>query len=265
MSFLQDLGAVFASIPFQWKLAGLCLSIASWFPANKDKFLLNYWTGCLGAFGGGTLSALMLQGVPGASLALFDSNIVGAIWTASWWLMNYSPNNIGWRVHNLLPVRMVTKMGMNMLRAGVIAQRIDVSESQYPGVIAAALFIGTISATGGKLLVDLIQQLTGKLKGNSEIAEPGFPIRSGFFGSLLYWTSVYGMGWLKPSEGAALVIAILVAHGVLSDLSGRPLDFTYPIAKAAHTLTLIPMPGQPANTAAKASPAAKASSAKKVA
>jgi hypothetical protein len=32
-------------------------------------------------------------------------------------------------------------MGMNMLRAGVIAQRIDVSESQYPGVIAAALFI----------------------------------------------------------------------------------------------------------------------------
>jgi hypothetical protein len=39
-----------------------------------------------------------------------QSNIVGAIWTASWWLMNYSPNNIGWRVHNLLPVRMVTKV-----------------------------------------------------------------------------------------------------------------------------------------------------------
>lgn len=32
-------------------------------------------------------------------------------------------------------------MGMNMLRAGVIAQRIDISQVQYPGVLAAALFI----------------------------------------------------------------------------------------------------------------------------
>lgn len=33
------------------------------------------------------------------------------------------------------------QMGMNMLRAGVIAQRIDISQAQYPGVVAAALFI----------------------------------------------------------------------------------------------------------------------------
>lgn len=244
MGFLADLAVLFASIPFQWKLVGLCITIASWFTSHKDKYLLNYWTGCLGAFGGGTLSALMLQGVPGASVALFDANMVGLTWTVSWWLMNYSPNDIAWRIHSILPVRMMTKMGMNMLRAGVIAQRIDISQVQYPGVLAAALFIGTVSATGGKLLVDLIQQLNGDLKGNSEIVQPGFAFRSGFFGSLLYWSTVYGVGWLKPAEGAALVIAIFVTHGVLSDLSGQPLDFTSPIATALHWATRVPMPEQ---------------------
>lgn len=43
MGFLADLAVFFASIPFQWKLVGLCITIASWFTSHKDKFLLNYW------------------------------------------------------------------------------------------------------------------------------------------------------------------------------------------------------------------------------
>ncbi len=54
---------------------------------------------------------------------------------------------------------------MNSLRAGIIAQRIDVTHQLFPGVLAAALFVGTIAASGGKLLVDLIQNLSGELKG----------------------------------------------------------------------------------------------------
>jgi hypothetical protein len=54
---------------------------------------------------------------------------------------------------------------MNMLRAGIIAQRVDVAQQLFPGVAAAALFIGTVGAAGGKLLVDTIQHLTGDLKG----------------------------------------------------------------------------------------------------
>ncbi len=61
---------------------------------------------------------------------------------------------------------------MNMLRAGIIANRVDISEQMFPGVLAAALFIGTVAASGGKLLVDLIQHLTGELKGQSACATP---------------------------------------------------------------------------------------------
>lgn len=61
---------------------------------------------------------------------------------------------------------------MNMLRAGIIANRVDISQQMFPGVLAAALFIGTVAASGGKLLVDLIQHLTGELEGQSACATP---------------------------------------------------------------------------------------------
>jgi hypothetical protein len=54
---------------------------------------------------------------------------------------------------------------MNMLRAGIIVQRVDVTQQLFPGVAAAALFVGTIAAAGGKLLVDTIDHLTGDVKG----------------------------------------------------------------------------------------------------
>jgi hypothetical protein len=67
--------------------------------------------------------------------------------------------------------------------------------------------------------------------GPSEISAPGFPLRTGFLGSLIYWGAVYLLGVLKPSEGAALVTTIFIAHAIASDLSGRPLDFTWPLAR----------------------------------
>lgn len=256
-TLLQDLAVLYNSVPFLWKLIGHCLIVASWFRSHRDKFLLNYWTGFLGAFGGGILSALVLQQPQRAGVALFEDNIVGIVWTLCWWGIMYSPGDVVNSVHSLLPVRMLTKVCMNMLRAGIIAQRIDLTQQLFPGVAAAALFVGTIAAGGGKLLVDLIQQLTGDLKGPSDVTQPGFPLRSAFFGSLLYWVSVYFLGALKPAEGAALVTSVFVAHALASDLSGRPLDFTLPLARAAHAATNVPMPGLPPATERPQAAAAK--------
>lgn len=81
--------------------------------------------------------------------------------------------------------------------------------------------------------------------GASEVTEPGFPLRTGFFGSLLYWLTVYFFGVLKPLEGAALVTTIFILHGVAADLTGQPIDFTYRLALMLHRVTGVPMPGQP--------------------
>ena len=65
---------------------------------------------------------------------------------------------------------------------------------------------------------------------------------------------------LPTREGKALVTAIFVAHAVLSEVTGRPLDFTLPVGRAAHAVCCVPMPGL---VAASAKPAAPAESKKK--
>lgn len=55
---------------------------------------------------------------------------------------------------------------LNILRAGLIASRVDLSVQKYPGVIAAPLVIGTIAGSGGKFLQDGIQMACGSLHGD---------------------------------------------------------------------------------------------------
>ena len=58
--------------------------------------------------------------------------------------------------------------------------------------------------------------------------------------ALSYWLLVHKYGELTPGEGKALITSVLVAHAVLSDLVGLPLDFTAPFAHILHAVTLVP-------------------------
>ena len=71
--------------------------------------------------------------------------------------------------------------------------------------------------------------------GPPEIVQPGFAARSGFVGALLYYLLVTVGGVLTPKEGRALVIVLYVAHGLISDISGRPcvLPVIHPATVAA--------------------------------
>lgn len=251
---LTALADVYALVPFYIKLIGHCLVVSSWFrqPFLRERYMLSYWVGLFGAFGGGLLTAFLFQDPQRFGIALFADNTMGLTWTLCWWLMNYSPFDIAYKVHDILLVKMTTKALMNALRAGVIAGRVDVVVALYPGVYVAPLMIGTLAASGGKLCVDTIMALYGpKPSGPSEIAQPGFALRTGMFGSLTYWLAVHVFEVLKPREGGALLVTIFVAHGLASDLVGQPLDYTHPIAYVLHTLLLVPMPGAPAVKAAR--------------
>ena len=52
------------------------------------------------------------------------------------------------------------------------------------------------------------------------------------------------MQGLSAREGKALVITAFVAHAVLTELTGMPLDWTGPVSRAAHAVCNVPMPGQ---------------------
>ena len=67
-------------------------------------------TGFLAAFGGGLLSAFLLQDPQKFGISLFTDNTLGVTWTLCWWLINYCPLDAVNRVHSFLPVRIVTKV-----------------------------------------------------------------------------------------------------------------------------------------------------------
>lgn len=105
-----------------------------------------------------------------------------------------------------------------------------------------------------------------RLAGPAELTAPGWPWRSGALASTAYYLLVHVSGVVNPREGKVLVTSVFVAHGLLSDFSGLPLDFTEPVARLLHTMANVPqqpaLPGAPKPAAAE-KPAADETEAKK--
>ena len=98
------------------------------------------------AFGGGTITALVIGDRKVAPLAIFASNDVAIIWTAAWWLLNYSPlSSISLTfLEGFLPLKVACKACVNTLRAQLISSRVDFAVRAFPGVVAAPLLLGEL-------------------------------------------------------------------------------------------------------------------------
>ena len=63
--------------------------------------------------------------------------------------------------------------------------------------------------------------MAGAYAGPSEFTVPGFALRSGFAGAVLYYVLVLNWHWLSAEEGRGLIVLLYVIHGVISDLAGK--------------------------------------------
>ena len=62
------------------------------------------------------------------------------------------------------------------------------------------------------------------------------------FGTTAYFVLAHALENWTPKEARALITLLFVAHGVLADFAGQPLDFTAPIARVLHLLLNVPDP-----------------------
>lgn len=184
-----------------------------------------------------------------APVPLFAVNSVGVIWTACWWAINYFPGDI---VHTLyasvLPIRMMCKLCLTILRVGLIVARVDLAVRLFPGVVAAPLVLGTVGGSGGKFCVDALMLASS----GSEIAVPSFIWRSGLLCSAVYYLLVHVGDVFTISQGKSLLLTLFLAHSLVSDAVGAPLDFTEPLASALHVLLNVPRPSSIGGVAAHA-------------
>lgn len=256
-STLDAISDIYNAVPTDVLLIGHSLCVAAMMRKLRDRYLLSYWVCCcivadqhhqanqqvsfIAAFGGGVVSALLLCDRHVAPNPLFASNMLGIIWTACWWAVNYFPGDIVFSLQQLLPIRMACRVCLSILRIGLIVARVDLAVKLFPGVIAAPLVLGTVAGSAGKFVADAVLVVV-QPTAPTELAMPGFVWRSGFLCSAAYYVSTHVLHALTAQQGRALMLTLFVAHGMVSDIVGSACDFTEPIANVLHVLLNVPRP-----------------------
>eukprot|EP00879_Flechtneria_rotunda_P023314 GHRR01024663.1.p1 GENE.GHRR01024663.1~~GHRR01024663.1.p1 ORF type:complete len:384 (+),score=128.00 GHRR01024663.1:63-1214(+) len=241
------------SLPFSYVFIGHCLFCALAAPELRDRFLVHYMLTFLWGNGGGITTALLLMAPQYAKLAFFASNEIMASWTVCWWLVNYFPGDV---FRNLLKrwyIKVFAKSCTALLRALLIVQRVDLGCKLYPGVAAAPLLLGTLAGCGGRLIADAMLYGWQAMPGSAELTSPGFVSRSAAMAAVTYHVLGHVLQLLPLSAAAGLVVTALMLHSFATEITGRPLDFTAPVADLLHILTRVPSPSTLATVVATSS------------
>ena len=210
-------------------------------PLPRGQYLLSFLTGAVGSFGGGILTALLLQDPARAPLAMFADNRVMVLYAAAWYGWLHAPGRPLQRAYDAVPLLpLVCRAASSYLRSLLIVARVDLAASKYPLVVAAHLICGTLAGSGGGFMSSLIMRSAGLSARPPDIVVPGFGFKSAFVAALLYAGLAHWTALLSPAEGKLALVTLLVGHGVASDLAKRPLDFSaYPF-EVFHRLSGIP-------------------------
>lgn len=239
-------------------LVGHCLFTASLtrglsHPAPGDKpdpsafysWLFSLVYGVIGSFGGGLTSCLLLRDPSLTNLSVFSDNRVFLFFVVAWWLMNFAPKDVAFKVYSFLPVQLLARMGSSYLRSTMICMRVDMAVLKFPGIVGAPLLLGTIGGTGGKFFSDLILAGAGRMPAGQlpEIMSPTFGGKASFLTALLYVALVHWGVFVSREAAEMLVILCFELQTVGLLLLGLPCDFTVPVFKVFHALTGIPEPG----------------------
>ena len=235
---LSKCAAAYASVPFYPALLGHCIFMVGLFKGRYERnWLKAFWVSFIGSFGGGTMVSLL----HGERIAWLENNNILLMYAAVWYALNYAPvvSLFSKMLAGLLPVRMAAKAASTMIRVKLLCMQVNLAVAGYPGQWYTPLFFGTVAATGGKFIADAVAALSGERVASS-FSLPDWPVRSGFFGSLIYTFLAHWSRLLAPELAEAAVMSLFLAHAVSSDLLGGELDWTAPLEWIFHLVTRIP-------------------------
>eukprot|EP00897_Mesotaenium_endlicherianum_P003463 jgi/Mesen1/3144/ME000184S02215 len=246
---VRQLGHVYHTLPVYWLMAGHSMYCASLYHGQpfRSYWLLSLLVSFIAGYGGGTtVNVLFLK--EHASW-LLDDYIVG-IFLLCWWLISYSPGNIGFRIFSLAPIKTTCKACSMILKSRTIFSKVDAAVSIFGAhAVVPPLFLGTLGGCGGRLLCDLAGKAFS-LKEPVELAQPSWiaanmqcrSVRSVFSAALLYVATVFWMPILPHDVAQTLIMTLMVGQCIASELSGMELDLTQPFVSLFHSLTGIPAP-----------------------
>ncbi|CAI5508024.1 unnamed protein product, partial [Closterium sp. Naga37s-1] len=206
---LHDAGLAFQSIPFDLIIIGhaLATSAAVRIPLLRRHWLLCFWASFFTGYGGGTLTSLLLHD----HFVWLRNDSVLLLFALCWWVITYSPYDVGSRLYALTPVKLLARVTASIARTGVVISRVDRAVVLFgKHAVVAPVFIGTLAGCGGRLILDLVLALlTASPPSRAELLYPSWLSRSACIMAVGYTLAVHWAACCTSQAAFAAIASLL--------------------------------------------------------
>ena len=242
-SHLGQAQQAYNSLPHMISLIGHCLYCASLEEKLRGHFLVHFISTFLTAFGGGLFSSLLFSDRDKLPISILSNEAMGWTWVAIWWSVNWAPLSLVTTAVSWAPFKSLTKATVIYNRARQMCYRMQALSDRHPGHVIGPILFGTFGASIGKISTDTIRMIADPNEPNPrhEALSPTYTFRSALLCSIIYVLSAVCplTRFLSSSEGTSLITTILIGQGLLSDMTGMPMDWTLPICNLFTSLLCV--------------------------
>ncbi|CAG5115994.1 unnamed protein product [Candidula unifasciata] len=110
-----------------------------------------------------------------------------AIATAVWYLVNFSPFDIVYKLCKLLPMYLIICIMVEIRRAHMVYHGVLVTKKLYPRAYFVIVLVGTIKGCGGCFMRNICRLVRGIwIPDTSEILQPTFVTKASLFASVMF-------------------------------------------------------------------------------
>lgn len=149
------------------------------------KHPLSTWMSCMLAIFGGAILANFLLGEPVLSAVKSDQHLVLA--TAVWYLVFYSPFDIGYKFVKFLPVKLVLSCMKEVYRCRKVYDGVVHASRLFPASWFVMIAIGTVKGSGNSFVKVVERLFRGVWTPNAmEMLALGFPTKASLVTAVIF-------------------------------------------------------------------------------
>ncbi|GIY44349.1 trimeric intracellular cation channel type 1B.1 [Caerostris darwini] len=149
------------------------------------KHPLTCWITCMLSIYGGAMLANFLLGEP--ILSSFKNQNSLLLATAAWYVIFYTPFDIGYKIFKFLPIKLVLALMKEVIRCKKVHDGVVHAAKIYPNSYLIMIIIGTLKGNGTAFLKVLERLLRGVWTPNAiELVQISFPTKACIAASFIF-------------------------------------------------------------------------------
>jgi len=188
---------------------------------KNQHWLFSLIMSCFATVGGGTMASYMVCNPP----SWLYSNTQLPLMIGIWYLVNFSPFDIVYKLYTFFPLRIPIVAVENMNRCRSMFHGMELAVQNIPNSAVAAILLGSVAGIGGTLVTNFVIKVVTNPQSPSEFSKPTWSLKSAFFACVYFYFTWNPHSLLPvtlfPVDTAKLIVmGYLIAHAVAVELVG---------------------------------------------